>query len=59
MNLEKRINAFRAKLEADMTREWRTVHGKRMLVKVYPDAHGYIIRPKSTNSRAMFGRRHQ
>jgi hypothetical protein len=53
------INAFRAKLEAGMTREWRTVHGKRMLVKVYPDAHGFVLSPKVTNSRDMFGRRRQ
>ncbi len=54
--VDRGIDEFRAELKAGMKMEWRDVHGKRMLVKVYPAAAGLGIGPK-VDGKAMFGRR--
>ncbi len=55
--MEAHINAFRDELKAGMRLEWRVVHGKRILVKVYPPAHGLGVGPKVVEGRVQFGRR--
>ena len=54
--VDQHIDEFRAALEAGMHLEWRVIYGKRMLVKVYPPAHGVGIGPKVAEGRAAFGR---
>ncbi len=55
--VDRSIDTFRAELQAGMREEWREVHGKRILVKIYPPAYGLGIAPKVVEGRVHFGRR--